>query len=153
MRLHLITALIIFIAGCSNFGIWRFDAWGPIGYEGFIEKINISSGEDATNCGFHNLLTKPGKRSSKKGIQCVKNALEKEISFKHGTVRVPEDSFAYEILIGKPDGSVNEVVVDIMFDESETQQWVKHCSSASIDPDFEYYTLSECRVLAHDKWP
>ena len=109
--------------------------WEPRGYQGFTESIDALVGPDALDCGFLNLLDEKLSETSKRAAyQCVQSALSGKRAFKFGTLRIPADSYGYEILARTPQGELWRVTFDLMLTDDESgQQWNQVCKAASID--------------------
>src|SRR5262249_23327730 len=111
--------------------------WKPVGYQGFAESIDALVGPGAIDCGFLDLLhEKQGAIAKREAYQCVRSALQGRRPFKFGTLRIPADSYGYEILARTPQGELWRVTFDRMLTDDESgQQWNQVCKSASIDAD------------------
>jgi hypothetical protein len=109
--------------------------WEPVGYQGFAESIDALAGPNAIDCGFLNLLDeKLGDAAKEKAYQCVQMALMSKRPFKFGTLRIPTDSYGYEVLARTPQGELWRVTYDRMLTDDESgRQWSEVCKSVSID--------------------
>jgi hypothetical protein len=86
------------------------------------------------DCGFVNLLETPGDAIRRHAYDCVRKALKSGRPFKFGTLRIPIDSYAYEVLARTPTGELWQITYDRMLVAEEgEQQWNRVCKSARID--------------------
>ena len=108
-----------------------------MGYQGFAESIDALVGPAAIDCGFLNLLDeKLGEAAKRKAYQCVRSALSGRQPFKFGTLRIPTDSYGYEVLARSPQGELWRVTFDLMLTDDESgRQWNQVCKSVTIDAD------------------
>ncbi len=144
MRIHAIVTLIL-LAGCSSTPeAFDFPDWGNVGYEGFADSIDVVAGSDAVNCGFFDLLTEEGRRDRAHGVRCAKHAYADGIPFKFGTVRLPLDSYAYEVLLRSPSGENWRIVYDIMIDSTAPQIWFQKCESVEFERRPHHYRVHDC---------
>lgn len=152
---YLFLSIAVTICGCASNTIENIDfkEWYPIGYEGFLESINLSSGSNVENCGFHDLMTEEGKKSVEYGYKCARQNANAGKPFKFGTVRLPIDSFAFEILIGTADSEYWLVVYDVMIDGDAPQQWAKKCNSIKFSRKNQDYEGKRCGEINSEVWP
>src|SRR5262245_8547732 len=88
--------------------------WEPTGYQGFVESIEALVGPDAIDCGFHNLLDEKLTEAARaQAYRCVRDALKGNRPFKFGTLRIPVDSYGYEVLVRSPRGELWCVTFDL----------------------------------------
>jgi hypothetical protein len=108
--------------------------WAPLGYDGFSESIDLLVGSSAVDCGFVNLLETPNAATRHRAYDCVRTALKNGQPFKFGTLRIPIDSYAYEVLARTPTGELWQITYDRMLVAEEgQQQWNRICKSARVD--------------------
>jgi len=110
-------------------------AWNPTGYEGFVESIDALVGPTVVDCGFFDLLErKPASKVRRKAHACVEQAITAGQTFKYGTLRLPIDSFATEVIARTADGKLWMIAYDIMIDGEAPQQWNQICQKVVVDP-------------------
>jgi hypothetical protein len=144
-------AILLLVAGCAaNESQYGAGPWAPIAYEGFAEDVNAIAGEDAIDCGFHNLLEQgPWKAEAarKSTLRCVQTAIERGEPFKYGTLRIPIDSLAFEVLARPRGGDYWLRTYDVMVDHTGTAQWTKQCKSVRLDMRHGWYEGLDCKEL------
>lgn len=142
---------LLLVAGCATSSTqYRPGPWPPIGYEGFAENINAIAGEDAIDCGFHNLLKwdpRDAERVRKAKLRCVQRAVERGDPFKYGTARIPIDSLAYEVLVRPRDGDYWLRTYDVMIGNPGRSQWTQQCRSIRLDMRHGWYEGVDCKEL------
>lgn len=140
-----IVVLLTLVAGCaSGPETQNFPDWEGVGYEGFADSIDVVAGAGARNCGFFNLLTEEGRRGRRRGIRCAQQAYADGVPFKFGTVRLPIDSYAYEVLVRSSTGENWEIVYDILIDGTSAQIWFRKCESISLSRNRPGYEVHDC---------
>ena len=109
--------------------------WEPAGYQGFVESIDALVGPEAVDCGFLNLLEDSTSQEARsRAHRCVRTALKGKQPFKFGTLRIPIDSYAYEVIARSSRGELWQVTFDLMLTDDESgQQWNRICRAASVD--------------------
>src|SRR5262245_57997208 len=138
MRLATGAALFGMLTGCAAAPILdrpNHGAWQPMGYAGFSESIDALVGSTAIDCGFLNMLdTKTTDAMKRRASDCVQAAMSGGQPFKFGTVRVPIDSYAYEVLARSSTGELWQITYDqMLLEEDGAQQWNKVCKSATLE--------------------
>ncbi len=146
---------ILLLAGCSSVEVYEHAAWPQYAYPGFSEKIDRIAGARAIDCGFYDLKGRDSKahRGMEKGFSdCVKKLIEEGKPFKVGSVRIPVDSYAYEILVYSAEKEYWIIVFDLMLDGSDAAHWVKRCESVKIkSQDLDYEGVG-CRDVSNEEW-
>jgi|GEM_PF-6201599 len=90
----------------------------------------VYGGAGAKNCGFFNLvLDEDRAKAESGGIKCARQAYDGGTPFKFGTVRLPTDSYDYEVLVRSSTGDNWLIVYDIMVDGTDPQTWFKKFES------------------------
>lgn len=125
-----------------------YPSWGEVGYVGLTEYVDRKAGPSALNCGFFETFDRRTPRPYEvPGFACVQYAIENQNPFKYGTVRIPIDSYAYEVLVRDDSGTYWEIVYDVMIDGDAPQQWVRRCESVELFPKFSAYEGKECESV------
>ena len=139
------------LLGCSrNHKAVVFGEWKPVAYEGFVEKIFKIADADTINCGFHKLLEGGNVDTYKAGLNCKKKANKNNQSFVFGILRIPIDSYAYEVEIQLSSGQYWSVTYDQMLNAADGVIWVKVCDSMDITGS--NYNTKNCSKLTFDDW-
>jgi hypothetical protein len=124
--------------------------WKPMAYVGFAESIDRLAGPGAVDCGMYNLLGHEVTRKAKRiAFDCVQAALGSRTPFKYGTLRIPIDSFATEVLVRSAEGTLWLIGHDQMIDDDtgETQQqWNQECHSTYVDRHTLIISREDCRL-------
>ncbi len=147
--------VIVAVTACANSVIYEKSAWPQYAYPGFSEKINALSSDDALDCGFYNFINGKGdteKKLKKAFSSCVKPAVQSGAPFKVGSVQVPVDSTAYEVLLYTPDKQFWLITYDVMLDGSDAAHWIKRCESVTIDAKSLDYTGQACVDISTEEW-
>ena len=144
--------LMCAITGCANKEKPDLNMpWKPFGFEGLLEKVNFIIVEDSRNCGYHNLLTDEGRNSYDYGFDCVIESDELGVPFFIGTVRLPHDSYAYEVTIRDENSEYWFITYDkITWAENENQLWVDICKQAKFTLGVD--EISDCRKIVGIDW-
>lgn len=144
-RALLIPAFILLSSCAAAPNEFEFPSWGDTGYDGFVESIDIVAGSAAVNCGFFDLVNLEGDASNRDdGLDCALRSYRSGLPFKYGTVRLPEDSYAWEILVRSPEGENWLIVYDIMIDGTEPQIWFKKCEAVMFRKRLSSYEGKNC---------
>tara|TARA_R110002049_G_scaffold308955_1_gene515169 strand:- start:1456 stop:1935 length:480 start_codon:yes stop_codon:yes gene_type:complete len=132
MRLLAISIIALTVGCVSTPEIDEYLDWQNVGYDGFAKSIDTVAGDGAKNCGFFSVMSRDGRKASERfGIECAKNAYEQGFAFKFGTVRLPIDSYAHEVLVHSSAGENWLIVYDIIVDGSDPQIWFQKCESVT----------------------
>lgn len=67
-------------------------------------------------------------------------------AFRYGSVRIPMDSYATEVLVRSADGSLWLLVHDVMIDGEAPQFWVQRCGKLRFKADYSGYLIEGCKV-------
>ena len=86
------------------------------------------------DCGFVNLIEEPNRKKLRAGMNCARNAFESGKSFRYGSVRIPIDSYAHEVLIRSADGTLWFLVHDRMLGDDDAQYWEQKCRKLTFKP-------------------
>ena len=125
-----------------------YPPWGEVGYQGFAEYVDRKAGRDALNCGFFETFDRRRQRTYKvPGFACVDHAIRNGLPFKYGTVRLPIDSYAFEVLVRDSSGAYWDITYDVMIDGDAPQQWVKQCKFVELDHRFSTYEVGSCKSV------
>ncbi len=143
---YLAVPLFLLFAGCATApDPGQYQNWQNVGYDGFAESIDIVAGSNARDCGFYNLMNKDARKAARQvGLGCAEQAFSEGVAFKFGTVRLPIDSYAYEVLIRSPDGENWLIVYDIIVDGTDPQIWFKKCESIAFPRRNGFYEGKDC---------
>ncbi|MEM7430355.1 MAG: hypothetical protein AAF351_00320 [Pseudomonadota bacterium] len=138
--------LFALLFGCvSALGIDDYLDWQHYGYDGFARSIDEVAGTDARNCGVYNLMSRDSRAAAESaGIQCARAAYEQGVAFKFGTVRLPIDSYAHEVLVRSSTGENWLIVYDIMIDGAAPQIWFQKCESVTFEGRNVTYEGNHC---------
>ena len=125
-----------------------YPPWDEVGYVGFRDYVDRKAGPAALNCGFFETMNRRRQRSYEvPGFSCVGHAVRNGIPFKYGTVRIPEDSYAFEVLVRDANGHYWDITYDVMLDGDAPQQWVKRCEVVKLDRRFSTYEVNGCESV------
>ena len=142
--------IIPLLVSCTNsLIVFEGGGWGKTGV---FELAFKKAGEDAIDCGFHNLLTKEGRKTRKIGFECIMRAEAQDKAFIYGTYRLPLDSYAMEILIRTSSREYWTVVYDRMLGENESQLWLNLCDSIKFHKRKYYYEEKNCNERKVEEW-
>lgn len=135
MKKIIFTCLVVALTACSlHKSESQKLAWPQIGFAGLNEKIDQLAGDEAKNCGFYDLTnTKQQDQYQDAVAVCVKNAVSRQQPFKLASVRIPVDSYAYEILVFTKEQEYWLITYDVMLDQSDANLWARVCKKISID--------------------
>jgi hypothetical protein len=134
------------LGGCAAPIRYAAGEWAPIGYVGFSEAVDSVAGDGAIDCGFVNLLQDLGAAAQREAFRCVQRAVKRGDAFKYGTLDIPIDSFAYEVLARPKSGQFWLRTYDVMLppDDAERAQWTKRCQSIRLKPRRMTYEGVNC---------
>ncbi len=148
--LGFLAASIVATSCTSGPPILEYPPWGDVGYNGFSEYVDQKAGPNALNCGFFETFDRRRQRSYKvPGFDCVRHAVENNLSFKYGTVRLPIDSYAYQVLVRDESGVFWDITYDVMIDGDAPQQWVRRCEIVELIAQYSSYQVEDCESV-HD---
>ena len=148
-RKHSFFGIVLILFGCaSEPPKTSYPEWGEVGYNGFTDYVDRKAGPSAINCGFFETFDRRAPRPYKvPGFDCVQYAIKNQLPFKFGTVRIPIDSYAYEVLVRDESGNFWEIVYDVMLDGDAPQQWVRRCKSVDLAPRYSAYEGKDCEKV------
>lgn len=150
MNKILLVLLFPILQSCANSLIsFEKGSWDGTGVS---KQVFQKAGENAIDCGFHNVLTTDGQKSVKMGFECVRRAKLQNKNFIFGTYRIPIDSYAMEILIRAPSGEYWTVVYDRMLDEEEAQLWLRTCKLVKLHKTQLSYEGKQCNEKTSADW-
>lgn len=152
MKYLLLFVIFIVVCSCAQNTYIAVEPWPQISYTGFKGSIDKLAGEGATDCGFHDLMSKEGKKSYKSGVRCAKEASKRGLPFKFGTVRLPIDSIAHEVLVLSQKSEYWLIVNDRMFDDDSPQQWTQKCKEIKFKNYVLFYQGVECTEVKNGEW-
>ncbi len=149
-------SIVCIVISCSSAPVvYDRSEWPAYGYPAFSKKINATSGADAINCGFYDLIhkSKPnGEKAWRESGQCIQYAVSAKQPFKVGSVRIPTDSYLYEILVFSPKKEYWLITLDAMVDGSDTQQRIKRCQNITFSSRHLLYEGVDCLEVSNDSW-
>jgi hypothetical protein len=104
------------------------------------------AGPRMIDCGFVNLVGDRSGEELRKGMRCARQAFKTSAAFRYGSVRIPMDSYATEVLVRGEDGSLWLLVHDVMIDGEAPQFWVQRCGKLRFKADYSGYLIEGCKV-------
>ena len=135
----------LLLCACATGAQSAGDAWASQGYSGFAGSVDSLVGPDAVDCGFFDLMKDlPSRKIRRQAEQCVNNAVRDGRNFKFGTLRLPMDSYATEVIARTADGKLWSIVFDVMIDGDAPQQWNRICQEVGIDRATMIITTEGC---------
>lgn len=155
MRLLYVLLVTVLLSGCSVVDIYEQGLWPQYAYPGFSEKIDRIAGSGAIDCGFYDRVSRDSDslKKERSGLSdCVVKSIEKGRTFKFGSVRIPTDSYAYEVLVLSPDNEFWTITFDLMLDGSNAIHWVKRCEWVNVDIKSLSYKGDVCREVSAEEW-
>ncbi len=155
MKKYFLVLIILAASGCASVKEYKHSLWPQYAYPGFSEKIDRVSGDTSIDCGFYDLTsrTESIRRQRKEGFfDCVEKYTQEKAPFKFGSVRIPADSYAYEILIYSQDGEYWTITFDLMLDGSGAIHWVKRCESIKLEHQKLSYDGINCKEDSTEQW-
>lgn len=147
--------LVLLLGACASIEDYESHLWPKYAYSGFSEKIDRIAGGDAIDCGFYDLTQRNSNalKENAAGLSdCVKASIKSDKPFKIGSVRIPVDSAAYEVLVYSPEKEYWTIVFDWMLDGSNAIHWVKRCDSVNVDVKSLSYKGEGCREVSAEEW-
>ena len=99
-----------------------------------------------TDCGFVNLIEDDSKKRLRAGMHCARDAFAAGNAFRYGSVRIPMDSYATEVLVRSADGALWLLVHDVMIDGETPQFWVQRCERMRFKPDNSGFEIDGCKA-------
>lgn len=98
------------------------------------------------DCGFVNLIEDDSRKALREGMRCAREAFRKSLPFRYGSLRIPQDSYAREILIRSSDGTLWLVTHDVMIDGDAPQLWKQRCTDLHFKPRNSGFVVSGCET-------
>ena len=162
MKYCCLTLLLLSLVSChkkkTNFPDW--DQASYLGfthklgfvYTGFIDKVNMMSGDSAINCGFHETYANSDITNALDGYDCAKNAFELNKPFKFGTLSLPIDSYWHEVYIKTSDSRYWHIIFDVMIDGTAPQLWIDCCEDLEFINTQKSLSGINCKRLEDYTW-
>ncbi len=147
--------LVLLLGACASIEDYESHLWPQYAYPGFSKKIDRIAGNDAIDCGFYDRMLRDSEslKRKRRGLSdCVKNSIKAGRSFKFGSVRIPADSYVYEVLVLSPEKEYWTITFDLMLDGSNAIHWVKRCDSVNVDVKSLSYKGEGCREVSAEEW-
>ena len=145
--------LLFFLTGClPSFKDSPPPPWQPFGYPGLLEHINLAVGEDAINCGYHDIIRNESYSVpyAQSGLRCAEEAYNKKQSFKFAYKFIPIDSYVIRVLLLTPTKEIWIIETDRMISNGDSTQWNRRCKSISFtNDDFEG---KDCEDFNNSDW-
>jgi hypothetical protein len=104
------------------------------------------AGPGMIDCGFVNLIGGRSGDEVRAGMRCARMAVKTSAAFRYGSVRIPMDSYATEVLVRSADGSLWLLVHDVMIDGEAPQFWAQRCGKLRFKADYSGYLIEGCKV-------
>ena len=79
-------------------------------------------------------------------MRCARDAFATGHAFRYGSVRIPVDSYATEVLVRSKDGALWLLVHDVMIDGEAPQFWVQRCERLRFKPDHSGFEIGGCEA-------
>ena len=144
MRLAVFTSLSLQSA-CASTGVQQKADWGSQVDAKLVASIDSLVGPNAVDCGLYNLTGgAPPYRIRLAAHDCVDSAVRAGQTFKYGTLRIPIDSDATEVIARTADGKLRLIVRDVMIGEGFAQQWNQICQEVGVDPHTMIVEAERC---------
>ena len=143
------TVLLAFIlTACATAAVAPVDrqSWDACRCGWLEEETRALAGPDFVDCGFVNLLEDSSDERLHDGMRCARQAFKQSRAFRYGSLRIPMDSYAREILIRSGDGKLWLVTHDMMLDGDAQQLWKQRCSRLRFKSGNSGYVISGCET-------
>jgi hypothetical protein len=112
----------------------------------FDADITRVAGEGVVDCGFFR-LDGAGPASERRAARaCMAEARNQGRPFKYGTLRVPMDSFAWEVFVHTPGGDFL-FVQDEMVLQDFVQRWLQQCAKVEVHRCTGIIVAEQCADL------
>ena len=103
------------------------------------------------DCGFVSLVADQPREELRTGMRCARQAFGTSAAFRFGSVRIPMDSYATEVLVRRADGSLWLLVHDVMIDGDAPQFWTQRCGHVRFKPDNSGFVIDGCKTEGESK--
>lgn len=158
MRALAIICSAVVLAACTPQVVkqWDTSPWKAFGYKGMAAKINRLAGIDSLNCGIHNKLESNDPANSHMtqtdSRDCVKQSILTKTPFRYGSIRIPTDSYLFDVLVLSSTGEYWTVRYDAMLDGSGSAHFIERCNSVKINYSDLTYEGVDCQPAAAEEW-
>jgi hypothetical protein len=144
IRLSLPLAITLATACTAVGSVTPAQTWSDCQCEWLKLQAQQIASPGMVDCGFVNLLEDSSRRSLRAGMSCARQAFESNLPFRYGSLRIPHDSYATEILLRTADGTLWLLTTDQMLGEQEYQYWKQKCTQLVFKPRNAGFVISGC---------
>jgi hypothetical protein len=121
-------------------------SWEGCGCSWLEQQARELAGPGMIDCGFVNVIAGRSRAELRAGMRCARRAFGRSAAFRFGSVRIPIDSYATEVLVRRADGSLWLLVHDVMIDGEAPQFWVQRCEKVRFKADYSGFMAEGCRL-------
>jgi hypothetical protein len=133
--------LCLLLGGCASTA--PSFAW-PQTFDTEIARV---AGDEVVDCGFLNVNRGGSPAAHRRAARdCMARARQQNKAFKYGTVRVPIDSTASEVLVQTRQGTYL-FIQDEMVLQNSVQRWSRRCERAEVDSRTGIISATGCSEL------
>jgi hypothetical protein len=120
-------------------------SWRECHCDSIEERARNLAGSGMIDCGFVNLIEDRSRETLRAGMRCARHAFESSTAFRYGSIRIPVDSYATEVLVRAADGSLWLLTYDIMVDGDTPQSWVQRCERLRFKAHNSGFVVDGCK--------
>jgi len=120
------------------------ESWKDCHCDWLEQETRAIAGPQMKECGFVDLVEDASPRRIRAGMRCARQAFEGATPFRYGSISIPIDSYAREILIRSGDGTLWLVTHDVMIDGEAPQLWRQRCKELRFKTGDAGYVISGC---------
>jgi hypothetical protein len=142
--------LVITVSACATLPPAP-QSWESCHCDWLAQQASELAGPDMIDCGFVNLVGVRPRAEIRGGISCAREAFRNSAPFRYGSVRIPLDSYATEVLVRHADGSLWLLVHDVMLDGAAPQYWVHRCEKLRFKPGNTGFVIESCKTEKESK--
>jgi hypothetical protein len=142
-----ISARIVFMSlvACASTPTFPAPSWDGCHCTQLDEISRKLAGPAMTDCGFFDLTEDSSHQRLHAGMRCARRAFGGTGAFRYGSVRIPIDSYATEVLVRALDGSLWLLTRDVMLDGDAPQLWVQRCDRLRFKPRNAGFVIEGCK--------
>lgn len=128
--------------------------WDDIhGLFGLGERIDAVASSETKDCGFFDLIRSDATDPQLiRKWDCVSNLSLNTTPFKFGSLRLPIDSYVYEVVVRDNVGQYHMFTLDLSADVTSAQLWVERCSRVEFNDEILGYSRENCVDIESQSW-